>query len=93
MSVPEETQGWEAVLGSELAAHQPEMENWYCSSWRESVDVMKLGSLQSSRAALCDQVNPESCLAQLTLETWKLEKGWMAVVRKETNGMLFAIEC
>lgn len=60
---------------------------------RESVDVMKLGSLQSSRAALCDQVNPESYLAQLTLETWKLEKGWMAVVRKETNGMLFPIEC
>lgn len=48
---------------------------------------------QSSRAALCDQFNPESCLAQLTLETWKLEKGWLTVVRKETEGMLFAIEC
>ena len=45
--------------------------------------------------ALCDQFYPERCLAELTLQTWKLEEGWAAgrtMVVEETKGMLLAIE-
>lgn len=78
----------------ELALHLLERSLW--TEMEQWLSCPRLSAFpQASMTALRDQFQPESCLAELALKTWKLEEGWLTgktVVMKETKGMLLAIE-